>query len=125
MHDFTDCVALTTFTTLANPIQNYDDEAISIFNKGVIEEVTKLSSIKIYPDKIECETADGVNITLNDKVSISNSSQNLGTLIDELITAIKGLTVNITTGTVMQGSIDALDEILDKFKELINTPEEE
>ena len=33
MHDFTDCIALSTFTTLANPLSNYDDEAISIFNE--------------------------------------------------------------------------------------------
>ena len=45
MHDFTDAIALTTFTTLANPIQNYDENAISIFNEGLIEEVQKLSHL--------------------------------------------------------------------------------
>lgn len=30
MHDFTDCVALTTFKTLANPIQDYDTNAITM-----------------------------------------------------------------------------------------------
>lgn len=125
MHDFTDCVALTTFTTLVNPIQNYDDEAISIFNEGLIEEVQKVSSIKIYPNIIQIETADGAKIALDDKVSINNSSQNLGTLIKELITAIEELTINTTSGTVMQTSIDALDEIAEKFAALIDTPEGE
>lgn len=125
MHDFTDCIALSTFTTLANPLSNYDDEAISIFNEGLIEEVQKLSYIKVYPNIIQIQTADSANITLNDKVSINNSSQNLGTLIESLITAIEGLTVNTTTGAVMQTTIDVLDGIAQDFKELIETPEEE
>lgn len=125
MHDFTDAIALTTFTTLANPIQNYDENAITIFNEGLIEEVQKISYIKIYPNLIQIQAADGANITLNDKVSISNSSQNLGALIKELILAIEGLTINTNTGTVMQSSIDTLEEIAEKFAALINTPEEE
>ena len=125
MHDFTDCIALSTFTTLANPLSNYDDEAISIFNEGLIEEVQKLSYIKIYPNIIQIQAADNANITLNDKVSISNSSQNLGSLIESLIAAIEGLTVNTTTGAVMQTTIDVLEGIAEDFKALIETPEEE
>lgn len=125
MHDFTDCVALTTFSTLANPLLNYDENAISIFNQAVIEEVQKLSYIKIYPDNIQIETADGVNIALNDKVSISNAAQDLGALIQELITAIEGLTINTNTGTVTQSSVDTLSGIAEKFAQLINIPEEE
>ena len=125
MHDFTDCVALTTFKTAINPIENYDENAITIFNDGLIEEVRKISFIKVYPNIIQIQTADSANITLNDKVSISNTSQNLGTLIQSLITAIKDLTVSTATGTVMAGSIDTLDAIAEDFKELINTPEEE
>lgn len=125
MHDFTDAIALTTFTTLANPIQNYDENAITIFNEGLIEEVQKISYIKIYPNLIQIQAADGANIALNDKVSISNSAQNLGALIKELILAIEGLTINTNTGTVMQSSIDKLEQVAEKFAALINTPEEE
>lgn len=125
MHDFTDAIALTTFTTLANPIQNYDENAITILNDGLIEEVQKISYIKIYPNLIQIQAADGANIVLNDKVNISNSSQNLGALIKELILAIEGLTVNTKSGTVTQSSIDTLDAIAEKFAALINTPEEE
>lgn len=125
MHDFTDAIALTTFTTLANPIQNYDENAITIFNEGLIEEVQKISYIKIYPNLIQIQAADGANIALNDKVSISNSAQNLGVLIKELILAIEGLTINTNTGTVMQSSIDKLEQVAEKFAALINTPEEE
>lgn len=125
MHDFTDAIALTTFTTLANPIQNYDENAITIFNEGLIEEVQKISYIKIYPNLIQIQAADGANIALNDKVSISNSAQNLGALIKELILAIEELTINTVTGTVTQSSVDVLDQIAEKFAALINTPEEE
>ena len=124
MHDFTDCVALTTFKTAVNPIENYDENAITIFNDGLIEEVRKISFIKIYPNIIQIQTADSANITLNDKVSISNSSRNLGGLIQSLITAIKALQINTNNGKVSQGSQDTLDNIANQFKELINTPEE-
>lgn len=30
MHDFTDCIALTTFKTLANPLGDYDINAITM-----------------------------------------------------------------------------------------------
>lgn len=30
MHDFTDCVALTTFKTLVNPLEDYDENAVTI-----------------------------------------------------------------------------------------------
>jgi hypothetical protein len=36
-----------------------------------------------------------------------------------LITTIEGITVNTTTGAVMQTSIDALDEVAQKFTELL------
>lgn len=122
MHDFTDCIALTTFKTAANSLQSYDENAISIFNEGLIDNVQKLSFIRIYPNIIQIETADSVNITLNDKVSISNSTQNLGTLIKTLINTIRALTINLTTGAVTTGSKDALNAVLEDFKELINTP---
>ena len=48
MHDFSDCVALTTFTTLVNPIENYDIEAVTIFNKELIEAIQYDSNIKVY-----------------------------------------------------------------------------
>lgn len=124
MHDFTDCVALTTFKTLVNPIENYDTEAVTIFNEQLVNEVKQISYIKVFPNSIQIETTSKANITLNDKVSISNSSQNLGVLIQSLITAIEDLTINTNTGTVTQGSIDTLDTIAENFKALINTPEE-
>ena len=76
MHDFTDCIALTTFKTVVNPLSNYDENAITIFNEGLIDEVQKISYIKVYPNIIQIQTADGANLALSDKVTINNSSQN-------------------------------------------------
>ena len=124
MHDFTDAIALTTFTTLANPVQNYDENAITIFNEGLIEEVQKLSYIKIYPNLIQIQAADGANIALNDKVSISNSSQNLGALIKALLTACEGI-ATVNGGSLTPSSLQAFTDLKTQFAALINTPEEE
>ena len=53
MHDFTDCIAITTFTTLANPIENYDIEAITIEHEN--------STIKVK-DEISIDAKDQVKI---------------------------------------------------------------
>ena len=55
MHDFSDCVALTTFTTLVNPIENYDTEAVTIFNKELVEAIEYESYIKTYSDSIQMQ----------------------------------------------------------------------
>lgn len=61
MHDFTDCIAITTFSTLNNPIQNYDDTAISIIHNKIIDEVVYNSVIKNYADSILLQSTDGTN----------------------------------------------------------------
>lgn len=122
MHDFTDCIALTTFTTLANPIQNYDEDAITIFNEGLIEEVEKLSYIKIYPNIIQIATADGANIALNDKVSINNSTQDLGALIQALLTACEGI-ATVNGGALTAASKQAFTNLKSEFEQLIKVPE--
>ena len=52
MHDFSDCVAITTFKSLANPLPNYDVRAVSIFNKEIIEEIIYDSLIKVYGNEL-------------------------------------------------------------------------
>ena len=69
MHDFSDCVALTTFKTLANPIQNYDERAVSIFNSELIEAIQYGSYIKVYGNSVEINStavSDGGNDGVND-----------------------------------------------------------
>lgn len=53
MHDFSDCVALTTFKTLANPIANYDLSAVTIEHEN--------STIKVK-DEISIDAKDQVKI---------------------------------------------------------------
>ena len=123
MHDFTDAIALTTFTTLVNPLNNYDEEAVTLFNEGLIEEISKLSYIKIYPDKIEIQAADGANITANDKVSISNSSQDLGTLIQSFLTACESI-ATVNGGALTPASKQLFTDLKNQFAALIKVAEE-
>lgn len=118
MHDFTDAIALTTFTTLANPLTDYDEEAVTLFNEGLIDNVNKLSSVKIYPDKIEIQAADGANITASDKVSISNSAQDLGTLIKTFLTACESITT-VNGGGLTDASKQLFTNLKSQFAALL------
>lgn len=79
MHDFSDCVALTTFKTLANPIQNYDENAVTIFNSELIEAIQYDSSIKVYGNSVEINStavSEGVNKGGNNGVNEGNEPVN-------------------------------------------------
>lgn len=122
LHDFSDCIALTTFSTLNNPIESYDDTAITMAYKKIVDEVIYNAVIKNFGNSIQLKVSTEENTTqlnISDKVNIQNTSQSLAALIQELITDIKDLTVNTTTGAVMQSSIDTLDETAGKFTELL------
>ena len=93
-HDFTDCIAITTFSTLNNPIQNYDNDAISIIYNKIIEEVAYSSIIKNYADSILLKTTNETaetyaQIEISDKIDIKNSATDLRTLLNGLIDIIK------------------------------------
>lgn len=120
MHNITDCIALTTFSTLNNPIQNYDDEAISIIYKKIVNEVLYNAVIKNYGNSLLLQVTNDINtsqIKVSDTINIQNSAQNLAVLIQTLITTIKTLT--ITNNAVSQTSRDALDSIAAQFGELL------
>lgn len=147
-HDYTDCVAITTFSTLNNPIQNYDDTAISIIHNKIIEEVVYESVIKNYADSILLQSTNGTNtakinldidnlgailtssvtngvntttLKLDNLITIQNSAQNLGALIQTLIQTIKGIT--ITNSAVSTTSKDALDAVAINFAALLKETE--
>lgn len=147
-HDYTDCVAITTFSTLNNPIQNYDDTAISIIHNKIIEEVVYESVIKNYADSILLQSTNGTNtakinldidnlgailtssvtngvntttLKLDNLITIKNSAQNLGALIQTLIQTIKGIT--ITNSAVSTASKDALDAVATNFAALLEGTE--
>ena len=123
MHDFTDCVALTTFKTLANPLQNYDENAITIFNEQVIEEIKSNSFVKVYGNKIQIQTQTAADeptsseITLDDKIHIANNSQSLASLIQSFINACENIT--ITNGAVSPASKQTFEQLKTQFMELL------
>lgn len=143
MHDFTDCIAITTFTTLANPIAEYDEEAISLFNKTVIEEIKHNTTLKIYGNGISINSTStnteeetltsSVNINSNqisilsglggqisvaDKITLSNTTQNLNSLIQAFITACEGITT-VNGGALTPASKQAFTDLKTQFEELL------
>jgi hypothetical protein len=121
-HDYTDCVALTTFKTLVNPIENYDTEAISIIYDKLIEEILYTSVIKNYGNSLLLKVSTeetSAQISIDDKINIQNTNRNLATLIQNLIATIKALTVNTNSGVVTTASQNALQTIANNFSELL------
>lgn len=121
MHDFTDCIAITTFRTLNNSIQNYDTEAITLQYNKIVEDVAFTSIIKNYGNSLKLNVTNNsninANIELSDKIKIENAQRNLKTLIQSLITTIKAIT--ITNSAVSPASQQALENISSQFGELL------
>lgn len=141
MHDFTDCVALTTFKTLANPLQNYDENAITLFNEEITEAIQSSSYIKVYGDSIQLKTSqtqneitleeeitmnnEGINlssslggkISIDAQIGVSNAVQDLSLLMQAFITACENIT--ITNGAVSQTSKDTFDALKTQFAALL------
>ena len=121
MHDYSDCIAITTFKTLANPLSNYDERAVSILNTEIIEDVTYSSYVKVFGNEIKLNTtiinidAEDVSIQASNEilnesslggqikvgatVKVSNTSYDLNTLIQAFLTACEGITISGTTLT--------------------------
>lgn len=111
MHDFTDCVALTTFKTLVDPLQNYDEEAISLVNQKIIDEISQLTSLKIFPDSIKMQTSG--------KIQLANSSQNIGSLMQSFLTACENIAVDPNTGILTPASKQLFTDLKTQFEELL------
>lgn len=151
-HDFTDCVAITTFSTLNSPIQSYDTNAISVIHNRIVDEILYTAVIKNYANSILLESTDetstsklnlnitntggvsnatlkasvtdGVNtstIKLDKLITVQNSAQNLGTLIQALITAIKAIT--ITNNAISTASKNSLSTVATNFAALLKETE--
>lgn len=112
MHDFTDCIALCTFKTLANPITNYDDDAISLVNTGLADEVENTTSLKVYPNLMEVLT--------NGKVKIANDTQSLAKLMQDFLSACAAMAIDVNTGTLTTESIQNFTNLKTYFAELLS-----
>lgn len=146
MHDFTDCIAITTFKTLANPLDNYDERAVSILNTEIIEDVSYSSYVKVYGNEIalnsdsintsaETITSEATNITntasnnlINESslggkittgatVNISNTTYDLNLLIQAFLTACEEITISGTT--LSPTSKDAFTALKAQFEGLL------
>lgn len=124
MHDFTDCVALTTFKTLVNPLSDYDEKAVTIMNEEIIEEIKNQSYIKVYGDSVQIKTMQGEDtsaaINVTDKINIVNNSQSLANLIQSFLTICKSLSVDTNTGLVTAQTQKQLEDLQKKFNQLLN-----
>lgn len=143
MHDFTDAIAITTFSTLANPISEYDEEAISILNETIIEEIKYNTFLRLYGNGIEIKSTSinteeetltsNVNINSNqisilsglggqisvaDKITLSNTTQNLNSLIQAFIVACEGITT-VNGGALTPASKQAFTDLKTQFEELL------
>lgn len=122
MHDFTDCVALTTFKTLVNPLTDYDEKAVTIINEEIIEEVKNQSYIKVYGNSVQIKTMQGeatsAVINVADKINIENNSQNLANLIQNFLAACESITT-VNGGALTPASKQLFTDLKTQFEELL------
>lgn len=119
MHDFTDCIALTTFKTLVNPLTDYDEKAVTIMNEEIIEEVKQKSFIKVYSQQILMQNSLGGQISVTDKINIQNSQQNLASLIQNFLTACESIAVTPNSGVITPASKQLFTDLKIQFGELL------
>lgn len=118
MHDFTDCVALTTFKTLANPLTEYDEKAVTIMNEEIIEGIKQKSFIKVYSEQILMQNTLGGQISVTNKINIQNNSQNLASLIQSFLAACENITT-VNGGALTPASQQLFTNLKTQFEELL------
>lgn len=128
LHNITDCIALCTFKTQVDTIQDYDNESIILSNSQIDEEENKtrtkvsindkfllLKNNKI--DKDDNETYAQINIS--DKINLQNDKRNLATLIENLLIACENIVVNAQTGVITPTAKQAFTNLKTQFRELL------
>lgn len=118
MHDFTDCIALTTFKTLANPLTEYDPKAVTIMNEEIIEGVKQQSFIKVYSQQILMQNTLGGKISVTDKINIQNTAQNLASLIQSFLSACESIST-VNGGALTPASKQLFTNLKAQFEELL------
>lgn len=123
MHDFTDCIALTTFKTLANPLTEYDEKAVTIMNEEIIEGIKNKSYIKVYGDNVQIKTIQGeatsAAINVSNKINIQNNLQNLAGLIQSFLVACESIVVDPNSGALTPASKQLFTDLKTQFEELL------
>lgn len=139
LHDYSDCVALCTFKTDVNPLQNYDNDAVTIYNNSetaqtynkvytdnavinsttTVDDTATTSNLNVNPNSILLENSQGGQIEINGKINIENTSQSLATLMQSFVTACQNITINTSTGALTPTSQQAFTDLLTQFQELL------
>lgn len=144
MHDFTDCIAITTFKTLANPLSDYDSLAVSILNDIVISDIQYKTYLKTYGNSIQAKVSatDQLNVTtesnivansssitlaaggggevaIGQKLTLKNTTQNLGVLINTFLVACEAITT-VNGGALTSTSKKKFTDLKPLFEELLN-----
>lgn len=124
-HNITDSIALTTFFTLNNPIQNYDTNAITLRYKTIISEIVYYSVIQNFGNKILLKSIQNVGdsqtygqIQIADKINIKNNVTDLLTVLNGLIDKIKAITIQ--NNAVSSASQTQLEEYKTTIGNLLN-----
>ena len=122
-HNITDSIALTTFFTLNNPIQNYDTDAITLRYKAIISSIVYYSVIQNFGNSILLKSIQNVGdsqtygqIQISNKINIKNNQTDLLTVLNGLIDVIKE--IKTTQGTLLHDDSKAA---LETYKSTIGT----
>lgn len=126
MHDFSDAVALVGLHSLQNPVANYEQGTLNMWN-GTENRSCKVQlkqdsfNVKVRSSTTEGEEEDAVNstFTIDDKFKIANASQDLLTLITSLLTACENIAVAANTGIITPESKQAFTDLKTTFAELL------
>ena len=124
-HNITDSIALTTFFTLNNPIQNYDTDAITLRYKAIISNIINYSVIQNFGNKILLKSTQDVEgaatygqIQITNKINIKNNQTDLLTVLNGLIDVIKA--IRIQNNAVSSASQTALNNYKTEIGKLLN-----
>lgn len=125
-HNITDSIALTTFFTLNNPIQNYDTDAITLRYKAIISSIVYYSVIQNFGNKILLKSTQDVGgsetygqIQITNKINIKNNQTDLLKVLNGLIDVIKAITID-SNNKVSSTSQTALNNYKSTIGKLLN-----
>ncbi len=125
MHSFTDCIAITTFKTLVNPINDYDKLAISILNEITIESIPYWAYHKVYGNSIKQKvwTKDDEGNETSSETSLTptegsvNCSQAINMQAGQVVNlqTISGSAINITDLLQLKNATYSLATLMSEF----------
>ena len=112
-HNITDSIALTTFFTLNNPIQNYDTTAITLIYSQTISEVLYTSYIKNYANKVEINVNNTAKVTINPtKIELDTEEVDIKATQDIDLKSNNGGNININSKIKIANTAYSLGTII-------------